>query len=100
MRATVAQYTPVLDGGLRAAGLPSRYSERTLRRPSMKSVLALILCLAVGVAVVAQQAPITPDEAARRFPYPPVRDQRGVIPPGPKLQPYVSPPLGDGPFAF
>ena len=25
---------------------------------------------------------------------------RGVIPPGPKVAPYNSPPLGDGPFLF
>jgi len=66
----------------------------------MKSAYALILCVIVGVALVAQQPQITPDEAAKRFPYPPVRDQRGVIPPGPKVGPYASPPLGDGPFNF
>ena len=41
----------------------------------MKSAFALILCVAVAVAVVAQQPPITPDEAAKRFPYPPVAFQ-------------------------
>ena len=32
--------------------------------------------------------------------YPLVRDMRGVIPPGPKVAPYNSPPLGDGPWQF
>jgi glucose/arabinose dehydrogenase len=64
----------------------------------MKPGFALIFSLAVGVALVAQQPQITPDEAAKRFQYPPVRDQRGVIPTGPKVQPYPSPPLGDGPW--
>ena len=66
----------------------------------MKSSFALIFCVLVGAALVAQQPQITPDEAAKRFPYPPVRDQRGVIPAGPKVGPYASPPLGDGPFNF
>jgi glucose/arabinose dehydrogenase len=64
----------------------------------MKSGLALMFCAALGVALVAQQPQITPDDAAKRFPYPPVRDQRGVIPTGPKVGPYASPPLGDGPW--
>jgi glucose/arabinose dehydrogenase len=34
------------------------------------------------------------------YAYPTVRDQRGAIPPGPKVAPYNSPPLGDGPFLF
>jgi glucose/arabinose dehydrogenase len=36
----------------------------------------------------------------KTYPYPPVRDMRGVVPPGPKVPPYNSPPLGDGPFTF
>jgi glucose/arabinose dehydrogenase len=35
-----------------------------------------------------------------KYSYPVVRDQRGVIPPGPRVPPYNSPPLGDGPFHF
>jgi glucose/arabinose dehydrogenase len=50
-----------------------------------------------------QETPSTPPaqqdgETARQFPYPAVRDQRGVIPPGPKVAPYNSPPLGQGPW--
>jgi aldose sugar dehydrogenase len=43
----------------------------------------------------AQQA----SPAERQYPYPSVRDQRGVIPPGPRVEPWASP-LGDGPFLF
>src|ERR1051325_4239328 len=32
--------------------------------------------------------------------YPLVRDMRGVVPPGPRVAPYNSPPLGDGPWQF
>ena len=51
------------------------------------------------VALTAQppQAP-APNPAQAKYPYPVVRDQRGVVPPGPKLLP--SPPLGDGPWTF
>jgi glucose/arabinose dehydrogenase len=49
--------------------------------------------IAAGVALVPAQQP-------RQYPYPSVRDMRGVIPPGPKVEPYNSPPLGDGPFQF
>jgi aldose sugar dehydrogenase len=66
----------------------------------MKSAYAFIISVIAAGAVVAQQPQITPDEAAKRFPYPPVRDQRGVVPPGPKVAPYNSPALGDGPFDF
>ena len=37
-------------------------------------------------------------EPVRTFPYPAIRNQTGVIPTGPKVQPYNSPPLGDGPW--
>ena len=40
----------------------------------------------------------SPQEQPRQFPYPAVRDQRGVIPPGPKIPPYNSPTLGAGPW--
>lgn len=33
----------------------------------------------------------------KQYPYPSVRDQRGVIPPGPRVAPWAAP-LGDGPF--
>ena len=62
----------------------------TLRMRSGVGVLAFTLgCIPVVLAGRAQQ---------KQYPYPPVRDQRGVIPPGPRLLP--SPPLGDGPFTF
>src|SRR5688572_23412336 len=55
---------------------------------------ALVLgCLAAISATRAQ-------EQKKTYPYPEVRDMRGVIPPGPKVAPYNSPPLGDGPFNF
>jgi glucose/arabinose dehydrogenase len=39
-------------------------------------------------------------EPVKTFPYPAIRNQTGVIPPGPKVAPYNSPPLGDGPWAI
>ena len=42
-----------------------------------------------------QQAP---SPAQQKYPYPVVRDLRGVVPPGPK--PLPSPPLGAGPWTF
>ena len=57
----------------------------------MKTVaLAVSLCAAAGAVVLAQ----------KQYPYPPVRDQRGAIPAGPRVAPWNSPALGDGPFAF
>jgi len=53
----------------------------------------LALCIAAGSVLVAQQTP-------KKYPYPDVRDMRGVVPPGPKVPPYNSPPLGDGPWTF
>ncbi|PYR17781.1 MAG: hypothetical protein DMF94_22535 [Acidobacteria bacterium] len=61
-------------------------------------VSALTIGVAVAVARASQQGPpqLSPatEELAKRFPYPVIRDQRGVIPPGPR--PLPSPPLGDG----
>ena len=58
----------------------------------------------VGVALVlgclAAINVTTAQEQKKKYPYPEVRDMRGVIPPGPKVGPYNSPPLGDGPFNF
>jgi glucose/arabinose dehydrogenase len=48
--------------------------------------------LLAGVVMLAQ--------AQRQYPYPTVRDQRGAVPPGPRVGPWNSPPLGDGPFPF
>jgi glucose/arabinose dehydrogenase len=47
--------------------------------------------------LTAQQQP-APNPAQGKYPYPVVRDMRGVVPPGPK--PLPSPPLGDGPWTF
>src|SRR5687767_15999092 len=55
---------------------------------------ALVLgCLAAISATRAQ-------EQKKTYPYPEVRDMRGVVPPGPRVAPYNSPPLGDGPWQF
>jgi glucose/arabinose dehydrogenase len=66
----------------------------------MMLVSALTIGVAVAVARASQQgAPrLSPEaeELQKRFPYPVVRDQRGVVPPGPR--PLPSPPLGDGPW--
>jgi len=63
---------------------------------------ALAIGVAVAVARAAQQGPprLSPEaeELQKRFPYPVVRDQRGVVPPGPR--PLPSPPLGDGPWVY
>ena len=75
---------------------------------AMKKALSWLagLCgaaLAVGTVVTV----VTPDavraqqpSALQKYSYPTVRDMRGVIPPGPKVSPYNSPALGDGPFLF
>jgi glucose/arabinose dehydrogenase len=65
---------------------------------------------AVGVGLIAALASARgaafprqsnqPSASVKQYPYPPVRDQRGAVPPGPKVQPYNSPPLGDGPWAM
>jgi len=39
-------------------------------------------------------------EPTRKYPYPAIRNNTGVLPTGPKVQPYNSPPLGDGPWAM
>src|SRR3989442_406099 len=63
-------------------------------------VSALTIGVVVTVSGAAQQGPPQrspeTEELAKRFPYPVIRDQRGVIPPGPR--PLPSPPLGDGPW--
>ncbi len=60
-------------------------------RPAGAAATALAIVAAFGV-VRGQQPP--------KYPYPVVRDQRGVIPAGPKVEPYNSPPLGAGPWEF
>jgi aldose sugar dehydrogenase len=60
----------------------------------MGAVVAAAVLLASGIVTIdALRA-----QSQQTYPYPPVRDQRGVIPPGPRVAPYNSPPLGDGPF--
>src|SRR5215467_59032 len=57
------------------------------------AALALSACTvaAAGSLLLAQQ---------KTYPYPTVRDQRGAVPAGPRVGPWNSPPLGDGPFSF
>src|SRR6185295_697100 len=62
-------------------------------RPPKGGLYVLLACVAAGAMLVAQQAP-------KKYPYPDVRDMRGVVPPGPKVPPYTSPELGDGPWMF
>src|SRR5262252_5824659 len=69
----------------------------------MKVTLASAWLIAVTIAVASgQQGPpqLSPETEAlaKRFPYPVIRDQRGVIPPGPR--PLPSPPLGSGPWIY
>ena len=54
-------------------------------------VLACVSAMAISYAQ---------EQTHKKYPYPDVRDMRGVVPPGPKVAPYNSPPLGDGPFDF
>jgi aldose sugar dehydrogenase len=61
--------------------------------PARAGHYVLLVCFVAGAVLIAQQAP-------KKYPYPDVRDMRGVVPPGPKVPPYNSPPLGDGPWMF
>jgi aldose sugar dehydrogenase len=65
----------------------------TFRLRRAMSLAAVATACASALAVPAAQQPIKKS-------YPLVRDMRGVIPPGPKVAPYNSPPLGDGPWQF
>jgi len=58
--------------------------------------LLALTTLGFGVSLAIGRA----HQTDRQYPYPPVRDQRGVLPPLPRVPPYPSPPLGDGPFEF
>jgi len=42
----------------------------------------------------------TSQEPVKKYPYPAIRNQAGAVPPGPKVEPYNDPPLGDGPWAM
>jgi glucose/arabinose dehydrogenase len=66
----------------------------------MRRIFAFTLTAGVLLMLVAGRAQQAPGGAAKTYPYPPVRDQRGAIPPGPRVGPWNSPPLGDGPFLF
>ena len=77
---------------------------RPLRALSGSVVVAAALALCAGpgtadqVQVQIQTGAPSGSEPIREFPYPAVRDQRGVVPAGPKVPPYSSPPLGSGPW--
>src|SRR5262245_7646535 len=67
-----------------------------VRVVGLAGALAIATVVARGQqAGSSQQAP---NPAQQKYPYPVVRDLRGVVPPGPKLLP--SPPLGAGPWTF
>jgi glucose/arabinose dehydrogenase len=57
--------------------------------------VALVLACIAAIEIARAQ-----EQPKKKYPYPEVRDMRGVVPPGPKVAPYNSPPLGDGPFNF
>jgi glucose/arabinose dehydrogenase len=73
----------------------------------MSALVGTVLAGAIGVTQAQQQA--SPPAAGAQsvlpqnqttYPYPAVRDQRGVIPAGPRIAPYPNPVLGDGPWNF
>jgi glucose/arabinose dehydrogenase len=66
----------------------------------MKKLVIVVMVLAGALA--AAQAPPTQvlPQNQTKYPYPAVRDQRGVIPQGPRIAPYPDPVLGDGPWLF
>ena len=66
-------------------------------RHSLAAGAAALIALMALQAVGAQQ---NPQQRMKQYPYPSVRDQRGVIPTGPRVAPYNSPPLGEGPWSF
>src|SRR5215204_2612249 len=59
-----------------------------------RAVAATAAACAVALAVASAQ------QTSIKKSYPVVRDMRGVVPPGPRVAPYNSPPLGDGPWQF
>ena len=66
------------------------------------TLVSALIGVAVAGATAWQQGPpqLSPEteELAKRFPYPVIRDLRGVIPPGPR--PLPSPPLASGPWVY
>ena len=60
----------------------------------------VIVIAAVAAACAVALAVPSAQQASIKKSYPIVRDMRGVVPPGPRVPPYNSPPLGDGPWQF
>ena len=67
-------------------------------RVATRFALSAAWPLIAAAILAAQQQPPASNPAQTKYPYPVVRDMRGVVPPGPK--PLPSPPLGDGPWTF
>ena len=70
--------------------------------PRVRTGVVLAVVLVAIVSIVAGQqgrsSQQAPNPAQQKYPYPVVRDLRGVVPPGPK--PLPSPPLGAGPWTY
>jgi len=60
---------------------------------------AFVIAGAAAACALALAIPSAQQTAIKKN-YPLVRDMRGVVPPGPRVPPYDSPPLGDGPWQF
>jgi glucose/arabinose dehydrogenase len=60
---------------------------------------ATVATLVLGAIHVVLAQQVLPQNQTK-YPYPAVRDMRGVVPPGPKVAPYPDPVLGDGPWQF
>jgi glucose/arabinose dehydrogenase len=80
-----------------------------MKDTSRTLLIVTITLIAGGALLVGAQAPSTSGTTAQaqapvlpqnqtKYPYPAVRDQRGVIPAGPRIAPYPNPVLGDGPW--
>ena len=67
-------------------------------RMRIVTVVALTAIVSVVAGQQAGRGQQTPNPAQQKYPYPVVRDLRGVVPPGPK--PLPSPPLDAGPWTF
>ena len=78
--------------------LGTRYSHSM--NPTNRRRCAIVSAALVLVGVAAIEITRAQEQTKKKYPYPEVRDMRGVVPPGPKVAPYNSPPLGDGPFNF
>ena len=60
---------------------------------------AIVIAGAAAACALALAVPSAQQTSIKKN-YPIVRDMRGVVPPGPRVAPYNSPPLGDGPWQF